>query len=294
MVTPTQQKAIYVATIAAAVFGGIQLWPSIASLYKVDPPANIANTASAPGGVAMAGVSLGALPVNGSVATQITINNSDRVALEFLKEEIIGRENQKQVAQSLEMKLADNERSLQDWQFWYFHGVHPLSIEMLKDLGKLQNYPVRKADFDVRWATIIQVNETRSIYINDVLLRYGWVTEQNGLLSVSARGLRMLKQSGLYVAPYAVARVVSPSFDCSKAEKNYEKIICSDEELALLDIEMVRLFKHFQSPTNLESKLINGSQVDWRNQVRNVCLDRNCLVASYNGRIRQLKSAGAQ
>lgn len=295
MLTPGQRKkAIFIATIAAAVFGGVQLWTSFASLYKTDPPPQVINTANALGGVAIAGGALGALPANSGAAAQITINNSDPGALEFLKQEIIGHEQQKQAAKTLEVKLADTERSLQFWKFWYFRSAHPVTIEMLKDLAALQNYAVRKDVFDARWANVISTTETRAIYINEVLLRHGWATEQNGLLRVSENGLMLLKESGLYVAPYRVERVISPSFDCGKAQQWYEKLICSDQELAVLDVEMVRLFKKLQSNPMLDTQFINSSQVDWRNTVRNVCPDRNCLISSYAVRIKQLKSAGAQ
>lgn len=295
MLTPSQQKtAMFIATIAAAIFGGIQLWPAFAGLYKTDPPPTPSNTAVAPGGIAIAGGTIGALPSNGGTSMQVTINNGDPIALEFLKREIIGHEQQRQAAQTLEAKLADTEQSLRAWQFWYFRSAHPMAVEMLRDLAALQNYSVRKDVFDARWASAIQAPETRSIYINDVLLRYGWALEQGGLLHVTEGGLSLLRQSGLYVTPYIAERVVFPSFDCGKADKWYEKVICSDAELATLDVEMVRLFRQLQTHSGSDAQIINASQVDWRNKVRNACPDRNCLVASYSERIKQLRSAGAQ
>jgi len=248
MLTASQQKtAMFIATVAAALFGGIQLWPAFAGLYKTDLPPTPSNTAVAPGGIAIAGGTIGALPSNGATSMQVTINNGDPIALEFLKREIIGHEQQRQAAQTLEAKLADTEQSLRAWRFWYFRSAHPTAVEMLKDLTALQNYSVRKDVFDARWAGVIQSPETRSIYINDVLLRYGWILEQGGLLRVTEGGLSLLRQSGLYVTPYVAERVVSPSFDCGKADKWYEKVICSDAELAMLDVEMVRLFRQLQT-----------------------------------------------
>lgn len=292
MLTSTQQKkAIFIATIAAAIFGGIQLWPAFASLYKTDPPPASSNTAYAPGGVAIAVGALGALPSNGGGSMQVTINNGDPNALEFLKREIIGHEQQRQAALTLEGKLEDTEQSLRAWQFWYFRSTHPMSIEMLKDLAALQNYSVQKDVFDARWSNAIQTTDTRRIYINEVLLRYGWSLEQGGLLRISERGLSLLRQSGISVTPYVVERVISPSFDCGKADKWYEKEICSDAELATLDVEMVNLFKQLQSHPGADAHIIYTSQVDWRNKVRNVCPDRSCLLASYTDRIKQLRSA---
>lgn len=282
---------MFVATIAAAIFGGIQLWPAFASLYKTEPPSTPENSAVAPGGVAIASGTIGALPTNSDSPVQITINNGNPVDLEILKREIIGHEHQRQTAQTLEAKLAYTEQSLRSWQFWYFQSAHPIAIEMLKDLAALENYSVRKDIFDARWANAINVPETRRLYINDVLLRYGWAIDQGGFFRVSEGGLRLLKQSGLYVKPYIAERSVSPGFDCGKAKEWYEKLICSDTELAELDVEMVRLFRQLQARPGIDAKAINASQVDWRNKVRNVCSDRSCLVASYGERIKQLRSA---
>jgi hypothetical protein len=295
MLTHTQKKsAIFVATIASAIFGGIQLWPAFAARSELEPSTQIVNTATAPGGIAIAGSTLGALPSNGSTSPQVVIYNNDPKTLEFLKQEIIEQEKQKNSQRSLEIKLADTDHSLQLWKFWYFRDLHPYSIEMFKDLAALQNYPVRRDFFDARWANHIPAQKTRTIYINDVLLLQGWAIEEGGFLRVSESGLALLKQSGLYVAPYPNGRVISPSFDCRNAEKWYEKLSCSDQELATLDVEMVRLFKQLQTSRTTDAQLINSSQTDWRNKVRNPCQDRNCLIASYTARIQQFKSMGAQ
>lgn len=292
MLTTSQKKtAMFISTIAAAVFGGIQLWPAFASLYKTDPPSAPSITAVAPGGFAVAGSTVGALPTSGDTSMQVTINNGDPNALEFLKREITGHEQQRQAAQTLEAKLADTELSLQTWQFWYFRSAHPMAVAMLRDLATLQNYSVRKDAFGTRWASTIPSPETRNFYINEVLIRYDWALEQGGLLRVSERGLSLLKQSGLYATPYIAERAISPSFDCSKADKWYEKAICSDAELATLDIQMAQLFKEAKDNSNADTKAISASQVYWRNKVRNVCSDRNCLVASYTERIKQLQTA---
>lgn len=295
MLTPSKQKsAMFIATIAAAIIGAIQLWPAFASLYKADPPPMHLNTAVAPGGIAIASGTISALPSASGGSIQVTVNNGDPAALEFLKREIVGHEQQRQTAQTLESKLTETQQSLREWQFWYFRSAHPVTVEMLRDLAALQNYSVRKDVFDARWANAIQATETRSTYINDVLLRYGWALEQGRLLHVTEVGLSLLRQSGLYVTPYLAERVVSPSFDCGKADKWYEKVICSDTELATLDVEMFRLFKQLESHPGSNAKIVNAIQVDWRNKERNVCLDRNCLVVSYRERIRQLRLAGVQ
>ncbi|WP_298013629.1 hypothetical protein [uncultured Castellaniella sp.] len=297
MFTSSQKKnaSLFVATIGATA-AVIALWPAFASLYKksdsqIAPP----RTAVAPGGIAIAGGTINALPTNSDASMQITINNGTPISLDFFKQEIIGHEQQKQVAKTLEAKLEDTKRSLGQWQFWYFRSAHPRAVEMLQDLAALrQNYLVQSSSFNDRWAKTIPDPETRTTYINDVLLRYGWAQEQDGVLHTTKKGLDLLKQSGLDITPYAVEHVISPSFDCRKADKWYEKEICSNAELARLDVEMVRLFKQLKNKFGPNEKIISASQVNWRNKTRNVCLDQSCLVASYNERIRQLRSEGAQ
>lgn len=289
MLTATQQRLGFIATVAAAVFGGVQLWPSFASLYKPETIAPGSNTAFAPGGVAISSGSLGTLPANGATSTQVTINNSDPAALEFLKREVERNERQKQTAQSLEAKLIESERSLQIWQFRYFHSSYPASVEMLQDLAALQNYEVRREDFDSRWADRISSTDARRTYINDVLLAYGWAVEQDGLLRISEKGSLLLRNFGISVMPYRGGNVEKPSFDCNKADKWYEKLICSDSELAALDLEMARLFRQLKSHSTDEANALNASQAEWRKNVRNVCRDRACLIDGYTARIKQLR-----
>lgn len=290
MLTAKQQKtAAFIATVAAAVFGGIQLWPSFASLNKSETTSPISSTAVAPGGIAISGGSLGAHPTGGSASTQVTINNSDPATLEFLKQEIEKHERQKHAALSLEAKLVETERSLQIWQFWYFRSSHPLSIEMLKDLALLKNHEVKKDEFDARWANLITPDEIRKIYINDILVHYGWAVDKNGSIKISESGSNLLESSGVFIAPHQTNRQAKPSFDCDRAEKWYERMICSDSELAALDLEMAGLFKQLQSHPSKSAQSLNASQIDWRNKVRNICQDRACLIQSYATRIKQLK-----
>lgn len=294
MLTRTQKKlAIFISTIAAAVFSGLQLFPSFAAMFKTDPTPTTINTANAPGGIAIAGGTISALPSKEGAASPITIYNYDPKTLDYLKQEIIGHELQKQAAHDLETRLSESAQSAEKWKFWYFRDVHPLSIKMLQDLAALQNFVVRREVFDARWADLIPSQETRSIYLNNILVQQGWAIEQAGLLSISTNGLAALKQAGLDSIPYKLGRGISPSFNCNKADKWFEKLICSDDDLAKLDVEMARLFRQLQNQSS-RTQLAAISQADWRNKVRNICPDRSCLIASYTGRIAQLKAMGAQ
>ncbi|WP_176088364.1 lysozyme inhibitor LprI family protein [Achromobacter anxifer] len=259
-------------------------------MNRIEPPAPTSNTAVAPGGVAIAGASL-ASAATGPGFTQVTINNGDPAAFAAIKSEIEGHERQKQLAQSLEAKLAEAERSLRVWQFWYFRSAHPDSVEMLRDLAELKNFRISKESFKQRWAARFASNEIRNAYIDDIIIQYGWVIEKDGLLSVSENGYGLLEKSGISITPYS--KQVKPSFDCNKATKWYEELICSDAELASLDFEMYRLLGVHRSQSNNNRRPLNPSQADWRNKVRNICPDRACLVQSYTTRIELLNQATA-
>ena len=58
------------------------------------------------------------------------------------------------------------------------------------------------------------------------------------------------------------AKVIGPSFDCTKADKETDKAICSDPPLAALDIENMTIYK--------KAKLINPNktQVIWRESIK--------------------------
>jgi uncharacterized protein len=82
-----------------------------------------------------------------------------------------------------------------------------------------------------------------------------------------------------------------PSFDCDKAEKTAEKLICAESELAALDREVARLY-------GLASDVLNAtpgfepllvSQRKWLDQ-RNTCFDRDCVVEMHVRRVHQLRT----
>jgi len=81
-----------------------------------------------------------------------------------------------------------------------------------------------------------------------------------------------------------------PSFDCAKAEKNWEKLTCGDNELAALDREIARLYA-------LASDVLNAtpgfeplleSQRKWMDQ-RATCFDRECVAEMGVQRVHQLR-----
>lgn len=76
------------------------------------------------------------------------------------------------------------------------------------------------------------------------------------------------------------------SFDCSMATSNQEKIICSDQELVKLDIELDELYnKVFKISKNKDE--LKEFQTNWT-KFRAGCIDKQCLLHIYEARIMEL------
>jgi uncharacterized protein len=94
--------------------------------------------------------------------------------------------------------------------------------------------------------------------------------------------------------PAPPAQTIQASFDCAKAEKNAEKLICGDAELAAIDREMARLYKIASDAVNATpdfTELLDGQRA-WLLQ-RNTCFDRECVADISVRRIHQLRHAYA-
>ncbi|MFM8342144.1 MAG: DUF945 family protein [Methylomonas sp.] len=84
-----------------------------------------------------------------------------------------------------------------------------------------------------------------------------------------------------------VAEPIKPSFDCNKASSTAEKLICSSNQLAILDVQLNGLFK--QALVNAsDSKPVIASQKAWIKNVRGLCNDVECMVNAYQQRLDQL------
>lgn len=92
----------------------------------------------------------------------------------------------------------------------------------------------------------------------------------------------------------------APSFDCAKATTEVEKLICSDDELAKLDVEMNKWYKKARLWRATYSKLSNielqDSQNRWLQRRNNFeCLPKEvdkkkCLTSLYNEAIQVWKN----
>lgn len=75
----------------------------------------------------------------------------------------------------------------------------------------------------------------------------------------------------------------SASFDCKKAKSANEKLICSDEQLSLLDDEVGLLYKEAVKKSDDKKGLISNQRNAWQQREKD-CSDKACLTTWYEQR----------
>ena len=85
--------------------------------------------------------------------------------------------------------------------------------------------------------------------------------------------------------------VVKPSFDCAKASKPQEKLICSDPELAKLDADLADAYRKARDAAPDRASVL-ASQRAWIKQSFNACNDKACLTSAYQSRLAELAQGG--
>lgn len=85
----------------------------------------------------------------------------------------------------------------------------------------------------------------------------------------------------------AIPPVVQPSFDCPKATNRAERLICNTQEIAILDLSLANAYRELQAEkvSKNEKNELKSKQVYWLNNVRNKCVDVQCLKEVYETRI---------
>jgi uncharacterized protein len=78
------------------------------------------------------------------------------------------------------------------------------------------------------------------------------------------------------------------SFDCTKASRPAEKLICQDSEISTLDEYLDRYFRAAGIALGRGVECLRAEQLEWLSQVRNRCPDRDCLRRVYLERLSQL------
>ncbi len=97
-----------------------------------------------------------------------------------------------------------------------------------------------------------------------------------------ARGLLLLLPLSTTVL---AGNYVSPTFDCDVADERAERIICSFEDLCILDQELGQALKE----ANGKSEATLKAQAEWVSSTRNNCATADCLRDVYRKRIADLR-----
>ena len=80
---------------------------------------------------------------------------------------------------------------------------------------------------------------------------------------------------------------IRASFDCRMPGNAAERIVCSDGQLAALDVKMAQMYQQgLRSVT--DPNAFRGEQQVWLEQ-RDGCTDKSCLADSYDERIKELE-----
>jgi len=92
-------------------------------------------------------------------------------------------------------------------------------------------------------------------------------------------------------APVDSQDMFSPSFDCQKASNGAERLICSSQQLAELDVQLNQTYRDYlaslEAGQRSESKKEQGN---WVRQVRNACASVDCMAQAYQARIDEMQA----
>jgi uncharacterized protein len=98
-----------------------------------------------------------------------------------------------------------------------------------------------------------------------------------------------------FCAGSVAAGVAKPSFDCAKATGKVQEIVCQNENLAEMDLEISRLYNLALHGSNIDAKRANALKAEQRAWLRDrdECWKgvdlRQCVMTSYARRIHQLR-----
>lgn len=75
----------------------------------------------------------------------------------------------------------------------------------------------------------------------------------------------------------------APSFDCSTAANDVERLICGNRELSAADVRLAQAFQMAQV-RNIDRRNLKEEQDDWRRTERDVCTTHACILEAYEQR----------
>jgi uncharacterized protein YecT (DUF1311 family) len=88
--------------------------------------------------------------------------------------------------------------------------------------------------------------------------------------------------------PAPPIRTVAPSFDCAKATWRSERIVCSSQELSVLDVALSQAYRDAAARSPARAAELRTSENYWIRKTRESCADIPCLQQVYEERLRYL------
>ena len=86
-----------------------------------------------------------------------------------------------------------------------------------------------------------------------------------------------------------VSAAIRPSFNCALATTVIEHLICKDQRLAGLDIQLSNVYKN-AAAASADKNVLRAAQLRWLTNERNRCTTVECLSTNYEQRISTLMS----
>ncbi len=78
--------------------------------------------------------------------------------------------------------------------------------------------------------------------------------------------------------------------DCSHPKTNVDRLLCSNDKLALADHVMALAFRDALSRSLDRREALIAEQERWRKEVRDLCNDVPCLMRAYQDRTSELET----
>lgn len=168
-------------------------------------------------------------------------------------------------------------------------------IGTVSSLGKGDGLCQQKGKCEEMFKAVID----RSAYKDEI---YAWLSgKENSLNSQSPENKPNLQNEAKTQNEASVANEptqsvnenssqssVKPSFDCNKASTTTERLVCSDDELANLDLKLANAYKNARNLADAAGKKkILEEQKIWL-KAYNLCNDKDCVKQNLEQRIKAL------
>jgi|GEM_PF-3832889 len=141
-------------------------------------------------------------PALPSVVNNISITNQNTVVTQdvaaFIARQSALVENEKRDAEDYRYQADAWKANAQAWQVAYINLVAPDAVLMLEDLAQLRQFVFTESWFIERWSARIENIQQRIFYVEQILLKFGWASTNNGRLFITEEGVTLLQRNRLF------------------------------------------------------------------------------------------------